>query len=81
MTGMLLNSFRTRPVWRSRAVTVKAQDTRRFAEQRVIGGAMRVVTGIARDPVGIHQASHEIIALHPVFVSRAIRKVGEGGFS
>ena len=39
---------------------------------------MRVVTVGACDAAGIHQALHEIIALHAVLVRGAVWKVGKG---
>jgi hypothetical protein len=42
---------------------------------------MRIVAAGACDAARVHQAVDEIIALHPVLVRGAVRKVREGGFA
>ena len=42
---------------------------------------MRIVAAGARDAAGVHQALHEIIALHPVLVRSAIGEMGKRLFA
>jgi len=52
-----------------------------FTQHRVILRAMRIVATEAGDAAGIHQALHEIVALHAVLVRRAVGEMGEGCFA
>ena len=52
-----------------------------FAQHGLVLRAMWIVTAETGDAALIHQALHEIIALHPVFVRSAVRKMGEGCFT
>jgi len=46
-------------------------------KHRRVRGAVHVVTAEAGHPTGVHQALHEIVALHAVLVRGAVREVGE----
>ena len=62
-------------------MTSQAEFVRGLAQLRVVVGPMRVVAGGAGHPVTVHHALHEIVALHPVLVRRAICKVKEVSLS
>ena len=47
----------------------------------LIARSMRIVASETRNTTAIHQALYKIVALHPVLVRRAVRKMGEGGLS
>ncbi len=50
-------------------------------QHRVIVGAVRIVAAETGDAARVHQALHEIVALHAVLVRGAVGKMGEGGFA
>ena len=62
-------------------MTAQAELLDGLAELRVVLCAVYVVTGSAGDAVLVHNALHEIIALHPVLVRGSVRKVSEGRLS
>lgn len=64
-------------IGRKRTVAVQAECVDWFDKLRVIIGSVHIVTTEAGDPAPIHDALHEIIALHPVLVRSAIREVVE----
>ena len=68
-----------RPIERKGAVAIEAELVGGLAELGVIFSAVNVVTGEAGDASAIHEALHEIVSLHAVFVGAAVREVIEGG--
>ena len=64
-------------VQRKRAVAIEAQLVGGFAELRVVIGTVYVMAAVAGDAAAVHQALDEVITLHAVLVSRAIRVVRE----
>jgi len=59
-------------------VTIQTKLISGLAKLRVIFRAVHVVAREAGNPVLVHYALHEVIALHAVLVRGAIRKVREG---
>jgi len=72
-----LNGNGVRPVWRIRPMTFQAHHIGRFQQISIVFRAVDIVAAIAADTVRIHGALHEIVALHSVFVRRAVRKMRE----
>ena len=64
-----------------RAVTIHANLVRWFSQLRIVVRSVHVVATKARDAATVHHALYEIIALHAVFVSGAIREMREGGLA
>ncbi len=62
-------------------MAVQAKPVGGLAKLRVIIGAMNVVAGEAGNAAAVHEALHEIVALHAVFVGGAIGEMGEGGLA
>ena len=60
------------------AMTAETQRVAGLAHHGDILGAMRIVAAGACDAARIHQALHEIVALHAVFMRGAVRKVRKG---
>jgi hypothetical protein len=77
MMGMLFQGRSVRAVRRRWAVAVQAELLRRFAELRIILGAVHVMARGAGDPVSVHDALYEVIALHPVLVGGPVGKMGK----
>src|SRR5690242_14074411 len=77
VVSMRFERRRSRPVRRHRSVTVEAEFIGGLAQLRIVISAVYVVTGRTGYPVAIHDALHEIIPLHAVFVRRPISKVEE----
>ena len=78
---VLLDGRGMRAVRRVRPVAVEAHDAGRLAAVRIVGGAVDVVAGEAGDAARVHQALHEIVALHAVLVRGAVGEMGEGGLA
>jgi len=81
MVGMVLERRGMWSVWRRRAVAGQADITRWLDQQRVIRSPVRVVATEAGDTAAIHHARDEIVALHPILVSSAVRKMRERRFT
>ena len=67
-----------RAVQRKRSMAIEAKFVRRFSQLRVVVRAMRIVAAEACDTATVHHALHEIISLHAILVSGAVRIMGEG---
>ena len=78
VVGMGLDACSMRSDLRVRAMAIEAQRVAGLADHGDILGPVRVMAGKAGDAAGIHQALREIVALHPVLVCGAVRKMGEG---
>src|SRR6266404_2378616 len=78
MVGMLFDRRGMRAILRVRPVTGEAYAAGRLPQHGVIIRAVRIMAAEAGDAACIHQAGHEVVALHPVLVRRAIRKMCEG---
>jgi hypothetical protein len=74
---VLLDRRGMRTVLRVRPMTGHAYAAARFPQHGVILRAVRIVTVEAGDAARIHEAGHEVVALHAVLVRRAIRKMRE----
>ena len=72
-----LDRFRMRTVRRSRAVAFETKNVRQLQQIRVVLRTMNIVATETGDAAGVHDALHEVVALHPVLVRRAIGKVRE----
>src|SRR5579859_434021 len=76
-----LEGRRVRTVGGARAVAVETELVGRLAQLRIIVCTVNVVAGSAGHAVAVHHTLDEIVALHPVLVRGAIRKVQEVGLS
>ena len=56
-------------------MTIKAKCISGLAQLGVVRRAVNVMTIETRNAAPIHHALHKVVALHPVFVGRAIRKI------
>jgi len=63
-----------RPVRRSRAVTLQAENICRLQQVGIVPGAVNVVATETTHAVRVHGALHKIVALHAVLVGGAIGK-------
>ena len=79
--GVLFDGGGAGTVWRQRPVAVEAEFVGGFDKLRVIIGSVHIVTTEACDAAPIHDALHEIVALHPVLVGGAVGEVVEVGRS
>ena len=75
--GMRLNGGRVGAVLGVGSVTGRADLFDRLDQHRIVGGAVGIVTAKARDATRVHQALHEVIALHAILVRGAIGKMRE----
>jgi hypothetical protein len=78
---VLLDGRSARTVGRTRSVTLQAKHIRGLYEVGGIVSSMDIVTTEARHAASVHYASDKIIPLHSILVTRAIGKMGEGGFA
>src|ERR1700733_2370961 len=78
---VLLDAGRMRTILCVRPVAGQANGIATFAHDAGIVGAVRIVTTETRYAAGIHQALHEIVALHTVLVGAAVGKMRERGFA
>lgn len=78
---MFLNRTSMRAVRGARPVALQAHDIRRFDQQGIVFGAVNIVATGALHTASVHQALHEIVSLHAVFVCCPVRKVSKGSFS
>lgn len=81
MVRVLLNGAGVGTIWRPWAVAFQAHNVRRFYQQGVITGAVYIMTAGTFHAMRIHHALSEVVTLHPVFMSRSVRKMGEGSFA
>ena len=58
-------------------MALKAHDTGRFQEIGIVPRSMDIVAIEARDSARVHDAGHEVIALHAILVRGAIGKMRE----
>ena len=77
--SVLFECCGTRSAWGQRTVAIQTDFVRWFSQQRVVAGAMRVVTTKAGDAATIHHALHEVVPLHPILVAGAVGEVREAG--
>src|SRR5579859_2858148 len=77
VVGMLFEGGRMWAVLGVRSVTGRANLLGRLDQHRIVVGAMGIVAAETSDAAGVHQALHEIIALHAILVCRAVGKMGE----
>ena len=77
MMRVLLDGGCVRPVLRVRAVARETHLARRLAQLRRVGGAVDVVATEAGDAAIVHQALHEIVALHAVLMGGSVREMRE----
>lgn len=78
---MFFNRAGARAVKRKWAVAIHTNLVGGLLQLGVIPGAVDIVTGGTRDAASVHQALHEIIALHTILVGGAVCVVREGGFA
>ena len=81
MMRVRLDRGRVWPGLGIRAVTVETQGIAGLADHANIVGAMRVVAAKARHAARIHQALHEVVALHAVLVRGAVGEVRKSRFA
>ena len=62
-------------------MALQAQHVRRLQQIGVVRGAVHIVAAEAGDAARVHQALHEIVALHAVLVRRAVGEMREGGLA
>ena len=74
---MCLDGRRMRTVLRVRAVAVQAYLLGRLPQYRVIGRSVHIMAAKAGHTARVHEALHEVVALHPVLMRGAIRKMRE----
>ena len=70
--GVFFERGRARAIRRRRAMTLQADLVRRLDELRAVRCAMYIVAGGTANSVPIHDALHKVVALHAVFVGRAV---------
>lgn len=78
---VFFNAAGVRTIGRFWTMAFETHDTCRLDQQSLIIGAMDVVATRALHAAVIHHALHEIIALHPILVSRSVREVRERGLA
>ena len=74
---MGLDTRCVRTIGRVGAVAVQAYLGSGLPEDRLIRCAVNIVTAKAGDAAGVHEALHEIVALHAILVRSAVGKVRE----
>ena len=79
--GMLLDGSGAGTVQGKRAVAIHAQLVGRLSQLGVVIGTVHIVAAKAGHPAAVHYALYEIISLHAVLMSRAVRIVRERGFA
>ena len=77
MMSVRLDGGRARAVGRVRPMTFEAQNVRGLQEIRIVLCAMNIVAAKASHAMGVHLAGHEIVSLHSIFVSRAVREMSK----
>lgn len=77
MVSMRFQAGSARPVRRKRAVAREAQLIRRHNKLRVVTRSVHIMTTEASNPAPVHDALHEIVALHSVLVGGAISEIIE----
>ncbi len=68
-------------VERKRAMAVQADLIAGLAELGVVVRAVHIVATEAGDAATVHDALHEIISLHTIFVGCAVGEMREGGLA
>ena len=81
MVGVRFKTRCTRPIRRHGAVTVQTDLIRRLDKLGVVRSAMYIVAGRTSNAMPIHDALRKVVALHPVFMRRAVREIIEIGLS
>ena len=64
-----------RTVRRTGSVAFEADDVGRLNQQRIVIGAVNIVTTGTFHAMRVHHALHEIVALHAVLVRRVVCKM------
>ena len=77
VVGVRFDRGRVRTVLCIGSVAVETDVLGRLPQNRVVLRAMHVVAAEASDASRVHQALHEIVALHPVLMRCAVGKVSE----
>ena len=72
-----LDGGRVRAIGRVRAVAFQAHNVCGLHQIRIVLRAVDIVAAETAHAVGIHLAGHEIVALHPVLVRRAVGEMSE----
>ena len=62
-------------------MAIEADLVTRFAQLRVVFGAVNVVTTGAGNTAPVHEALDEVVALHAILVGRAVSIVSKCGFA
>ena len=81
VVGMFLDRSGARPIRAGGAVAIEADLIRRFPKLCVVRCAVHIVTGGTRDPVAIHHALCEVVALHTVLVRGTVGEIIESGLT
>ena len=79
--GVLLERCGAGAVERHGAVAIETEFVSRLSKLSVVIGAMNIMASEAGDPSAVHQALHEVIALHAILMSGAIGEMREGHFT
>ena len=77
MMRVRLDARGVRTVRRRRSVACQANLVRRFDQVGVVFGAVDVMATEAGHPAPIHHALDEVVALHPILVTRSIGEMRE----
>ena len=78
---VLLDRRGVRAILRIRPVACQAHAAAGLPQHRVVLGAVRIMATEAGDAARIHQAGHEVVALHAVLVRGAVGEMGERRFA
>jgi hypothetical protein len=75
---MLFYGWRVRAIWRRRAVTIQAENVGWLPQECIVFRTMRIVATETCDTASVHEACHEVVALHAIFVASSIREMSKG---
>jgi hypothetical protein len=78
---MLLDRGGARAIWGERAMAIETEFVGGLSQLRVIVRAVNIMAGKTGYAARIHNALHEVVALHAVFVRCTVREMGEGCFA
>src|SRR5262245_24880937 len=68
---------RSRAVRRAGSMTRQTQLTRGLDQVGIVARAMNIMAAEAGDSAPIHQALHEIVALHSIFMGCSVREMSK----
>ena len=77
MMRVRLDARGVRTVGRRRSVACQANLVCRFDQVGVIFGAVDIMAAEARDATAVHHALDEVVALHPILMTRSIGEMRE----